>query len=108
MQALQRRVESLNALVTAPLEPKADGTSPAQVTELKREHENMLATLIAQLQEKELDLIGLLPPAAFKVMCSVLLVMYHASSTCPTFLPRDERVQAVSHSTAYGRDNSRC
>ena len=61
-------MESLNALVTAPLEPKADGT--AQVAELKREHENVLANLIAQLEAKEADLIGACPRCSLRSTCS--------------------------------------
>jgi hypothetical protein len=77
VQALQRRIDSLNSLVTAPFEPsvaKAEGKSKAQmakVAELKLEHENMLAPLIAQLEEQEADLVGSLPSI---FACTVLYV----------------------------------
>lgn len=71
------RVESLNALVTAPVEPRPDVTSTEQVTDLKREHEAMLANLVAQLEEKEADLVGLLHPVPVSSA-----VDYHALAAC--------------------------
>ena len=60
MQALQRRVETLNTLVAASTDSKTtDANSAAAVADMKSEHDRRVAAMLAQLEEKEADLAGM-------------------------------------------------
>lgn len=96
MQALQRRVETLNALVTASTDAKTTDTtnSAAAVADMKSEHDKRMAAMLAQLEEKEADLAG--TQAQHHQLhkdCSVsCVVRCHISSSCT-----DKDVGALLH-----------
>jgi hypothetical protein len=58
MQALQRRVDSLKALVAEPYCPGTDPVLLAELDMLKRGHDATVADLQSQLQEREAELAG--------------------------------------------------